>query len=63
MTTTARKLNEARMTAGLTQQQLSEAADVRQATISDIERGEIEPTVATLKKLAAALNVEVGDLI
>ena len=51
------------MTAGLTQQQLSEAADVRQATISDIERGEIEPTVATLKKLAAALNVEVGDLI
>ena len=53
-----------RKNAGLTQTQLAQRADVRAATISDIERG-ASPAVAatTLKKLADALGVAVDDVL
>ena len=53
-----------RNAAGLTQAQLAENAGVRNATVSDIERG-ASPAVAatTLKKLADALKIGVDDLM
>lgn|SRR5699024_1775687 len=43
----------------ITQTQLSELADVRQATISQLSRGHIERLhVPTLEKIAAALNID-----
>ena len=52
-----------RMAAGLSQVALSEKAGVRAATISEIEAGRIDPRVSTVKALAEALGVEIGDVV
>ena len=58
------RLRRARRLAGFTQDELSEASRVDRATISRIEQGHIqEPYISTLRKFAAALNLEVRDLI
>jgi transcriptional regulator with XRE-family HTH domain len=50
--------------AGLTQVQLAEHADVRQATISAIENGRTTGIdFDVLERLAKALNVDPGSLI
>jgi DNA-binding XRE family transcriptional regulator len=47
----------------LTQAELAQRADVTQATISDLESGEQQmANFATLRRLAKALRVSVGDL-
>lgn len=57
-------LREARERAGLTQVQLAERADVRQATISDMESGKnTRVDLAILEKLCEVLGVEPGDLL
>lgn len=43
---------------GLTQQQLAEAAELRTATVSDIEKGKINFEITTLVKIAAALDCD-----
>ena len=43
----------------LTQRQLASQAGVTQATLVDIEHGRSRPRVGTMRKLAAALGVEV----
>tara|TARA_R110002020_G_scaffold475970_1_gene715092 strand:+ start:2799 stop:4577 length:1779 start_codon:yes stop_codon:yes gene_type:complete len=48
---------------GLTQADLSEKTQVTVRTIQRIEKGEVEPHLQTVKLLAAALNVEVDDLL
>ena len=48
---------------GLSQKALSDKSGVSQAAISDIESGNKSPTERTLRKLAAALDVEVTELI
>lgn len=45
----------------MSQGELSERSGVPQPTISAIERSHREPSTATLRKLAAALNVGVAD--
>ncbi len=52
-----------RKTVGLTQAQLAGKADVRMATISDIEQGRIDPRQSTLVALAAALGVDLDDIV
>lgn len=52
-----------RQALGLTQAQLAEKAGVIQQTIDKWERGERNPGVPSLKKLAAALGCSVADLI
>lgn len=42
---------------GLTQAQLADAADVRQAAISQYETGKVEPTWSALCRIADALRV------
>jgi len=57
-------LRRERRRAGLTQEELAEAAGVGINTIRRIEQGEIEePRVSTLRKLADALGIRVRDLL
>lgn len=57
------KLEEVRKRIGLTQTQLSEKSGVSRTIISGLESGRIiVTTTGTLKKLANALGVKVGDI-
>lgn len=51
-----RAMIEAREHDGLTQKQLAERSGITQADISRLENGNANPSIRTLKKLAAALN-------
>jgi len=51
------RLLQQRLAAGLSQQQLAVASGIAQADISRIERGQINPTAATLETLGAPLGV------
>jgi transcriptional regulator with XRE-family HTH domain len=62
-TTIGNNLRRLRKQSGLSQAALSEHAGVPQPTISNIESGRREPHQATLRKLAAALGVEVPALL
>lgn len=51
------RLLQQRQAAGLSQQQLAAASGIAQADISRIERGQTNPTVATLQALGVPLGV------
>ena len=53
-----RSLIEARLEAGMTQKQLSEKTGINQSNLSRIERGNGNPSVATLERIAAALEYQ-----
>jgi transcriptional regulator with XRE-family HTH domain len=57
-----RIVNE-RQRLGLTQQALAREAQVAAGTLSELEAGIINPTVATLAKLADALGVTPAQLL
>jgi transcriptional regulator with XRE-family HTH domain len=46
----------ARKKSGLTQKQLSEKTGIAQGDISKIEKGEANPSLKTLKRLASGMN-------
>jgi DNA-binding XRE family transcriptional regulator len=48
---------------GFTQQQLAERARISKPYLSQIENRAREPSVSVLKRLAAALKLDVEDLI
>lgn len=52
-----------RLTRGMTQRQLAEAAGVPRPNLSAIERGDREVTLRTLRALALALDVRPGALV
>ncbi|HWM63258.1 MAG TPA: helix-turn-helix transcriptional regulator [Solirubrobacterales bacterium] len=54
-----RQLREKR---GATQEDVAHEADITTGTLSLIERGHANPTWGTLKGIAAALGVSMGDL-
>ena len=54
------RLLQQRQAAGLSQQQLATASGIAQADISRIERGQTNPTAATLETLGAPLGVTLG---
>jgi transcriptional regulator with XRE-family HTH domain len=54
------KLRNLRKERGLSQRNLAAAADVSANAVSLIERNEISPSVATLHRLATALQVKIG---
>jgi putative transcriptional regulator len=57
-------LRQARENAGLTQTQLADKANVRQATISELESGKTRRVdLDILDRLCQALGVEPGDLL
>ncbi len=53
----ARQLIRARAAAGLTQTELAERVSMKQPNIARLEGGTYQPSVATLQRLAEALNV------
>lgn len=64
MTNISSNIRKARKKIGLSQDKLARKADVAYNTIVKIESGENpNPTIDTLKKIANALKVDVGNLI
>ena len=58
-----RRLQEIRTDAGLTQSGLARALNTSQSAISQMERGEREPSFRMLRRLARALGVSPGHLL
>ena len=57
------RLKEQRRRALLTQAELAERSGVAEVTINRIEKGRHQPRFSTVRKLAAALNVQPADLM
>jgi transcriptional regulator with XRE-family HTH domain len=55
--TLAHRVRELRHSLKMSQRDLAEEAELRQALISEIERGEANPTLDSLLKIAIALDV------
>jgi len=59
-------IRDYRLSRGLTQQQLADAALLNRSQIQKLERGEIQVgniTLANAARLAAALGIEIDDLL
>jgi transcriptional regulator with XRE-family HTH domain len=56
-------LRKARRDAGLTQSQLVTASGIPKPTLSRYENGHVMPSLATLARLAGALNLPEGTLL
>jgi transcriptional regulator with XRE-family HTH domain len=56
-------LKAIRMKKGVSQDALSKQAKMSQTFLSNVERGKADPSLSTLKRLAAALGVTVCDLV
>lgn len=57
--TIAQAMIDARKESGLTQKQLSELTGIAQADISKLERGNANPSLRTLQRLAAGMGMNV----
>ena len=59
-----KRLQKARQTAGLTQQELCHRANLSYSTLAKIERGAIKtPSIFTIQSIAAALGTTLDDLV
>lgn len=54
---------ELRKAKGMSQEQLATRSGVHRVTIARFETGKISPTLATLERLAAALDVTIDQLV
>ena len=59
----AKRLKAVRAERGLTQQQLAERAGISGGYYARLERGEQDPTLSVIERLAKALGVKVGRLL
>lgn len=57
------RLIAARKAKLLTQEQVAEAIDVDQSTISRIENGDVEPSASIASRLIALLGISLSDLV
>ncbi len=57
-----RNLRKLRVAKGLSQEALATDAEVDRAYVGKLERGEENPTIALLERLAGALSVRIGLL-
>jgi len=57
------RLSALRDAAGLSLKDLAKRSGITQSHISQIERGKRDPQLTTLRALAAALKVRVGDIV
>jgi transcriptional regulator with XRE-family HTH domain len=58
----ARNLRRLRLAQGLTQEELANAAGLRQALISELEASKLDVRLDTLSRLAIALDSSMADL-
>lgn len=56
-------IRAARRGADMTQDEVADAAEMQVAVYSRIERGESDPRLSSLRKIARALGVTVSDLL
>ena len=59
----ARNLQRLRRDRGLTQEELSASSEIHQTYLSGLEGGKRNPSVAVLERLAAALRVDIAELL
>ena len=57
-----KKIKELRLEQGITQEKLAEMIDVDRSYMGFIERGERNPTLEKMRKIAKALKVNVKDI-
>jgi transcriptional regulator with XRE-family HTH domain len=55
-------IRQLRQKRGVTQEDLAHEADITTGTLSLIERGHANPTWSTVRKIARALSVSLGEL-
>lgn len=58
-----RRLREHRRTAGLTLQEVADRAGVSKSFVSQVEAGKVNPSVSSLKRIAATIGVQLGALL
>jgi transcriptional regulator with XRE-family HTH domain len=58
-----KNMRDIRTSAGLSQGDVAKLMDVEQTYVSGLERGVRNPTLSTLERAAAALNVTIIDLL
>ena len=58
-----RRIRQHRLELGLSQEELAHKAESNRTYISDVERGERNPSIVFAAKIASALDVKVGDLL
>jgi len=58
-----RNVREAREAKGLTQEDLEGLTGIRRSYISDMERGQRNPTIRALQRIAVALSVQPEELL
>lgn len=58
-----RRIRDARLKLGLTQEKLAARANLHYSYVGQVERGNKIPSLKTLAKIAKALNLRVEDLI
>lgn len=58
-----RILRRRRHALGVSQEELAHHADLHRTFVSMLERGERNPSLAVIRKLAAALGTTAGDLV
>lgn len=55
-------VREARMAAGLTQEELADRAGLDRSYMGGVERGERNPTLSVIEKIAEGLGVTLAEL-
>lgn len=58
-----KNLKRIRMEKGISQGDIARALDVGRSFITNIENGKTNPTLATIAKIAKAIDVSVGELM
>jgi transcriptional regulator with XRE-family HTH domain len=58
-----KRVRRVREQRGLSQQALADAADLQQTHVARLERGRHDPSLRVLRKIALALDVDLGALV
>jgi transcriptional regulator with XRE-family HTH domain len=58
-----RRVKYLRRSLAMSQSDLAEAAGIRRALVSDVERRTANPTLQSLSRIATALGVKLADLL
>lgn len=58
-----KRVRSHRSEAGLSQEDLGEASGLHRTYIGHLERGEINPTLLNILKVAAALGIDASELV